>query len=854
MKFVCTFYLLFSALVWSENAESLLASATRAIDSGLWDVATLQLQSATRSETLSEQEQAAALLLLSESLIRGNRPDEALSILDDSLVSGKPDSAFWRGQALAGKGRYSEAVETLLPIAQDPENPLQVEAALTAASLKLSLSQAEESLAILDLLEDPEGPVKLIRARLTRVEILIDLGRIELARSIFPVSNNIPEKFSPLAKFLNAAILLEEGKPEAAEPLFKELIADPKGQSMQRYNQAALGYADAMAAQGRTERATSSLLSFIQENPESPLLAPMFVRIINWLPDSIISEENQTLEQLDEWIPQSSPVSSGLINTSPMDAAASMPSAPTELTDLEVFSLYANARGLRRVATDRAKLRAYSLLQRIRILAPRHFLTPRSLLELGKWQLEDNKAELAFSTFISLREFTTSPVVKGEASFLGAGIAFENRDFTLASELYSDAAELLSGENSHNAALNAALTKLEKDPTATIFITTENPKEDAAIKTDLELEKALVTSDPTKARSALDTFLNKNPEHPRAAEARLAIAKAALAISPPDVSTARAQLDTISASGKETDLASDQDFALTKLRMLDLLDDTKATTDSAKKLISDFPATHTASEASLILGKTLFKTGNYNDARLILEKLATAEAGTQRGQAALLLAARSAALGATEQSREEALVLFDKTIETDGPLTALAKLEKARLNISLNRLEVAIESLTEAYRSISPENPVRLPTGLLLAEAIYAQGDSNPENLGKTLKIYDELLESTPENSSRNFRIQYLRGLTLERLPAPESPAKTRVNEALATYFSVLDRPADPPPAEWEWFYKSGFRALLILEDQERWQAAISLAEKIASFGGPRTEDAATRARQLRLKHMVWEE
>ena len=70
----------------------------------------------------------------------------------------------------------------------------------------------------------------------------------------------------------------------------------------------------------------------------------------------------------------------------------------------------------------------------------------------------------------------------------------------------------------------------------------------------------------------------------------------------------------------------------------------------------------------------------------------------------------------------------------------------------------------------------------------------------------------------------------------------------------MIDRPTDAPPAEWEWFERSCFRLLTMLEAEEDWKAAIAIAGRIASFGGPRAEEAATRARQLRLKHMIWED
>ena len=70
----------------------------------------------------------------------------------------------------------------------------------------------------------------------------------------------------------------------------------------------------------------------------------------------------------------------------------------------------------------------------------------------------------------------------------------------------------------------------------------------------------------------------------------------------------------------------------------------------------------------------------------MLEKLAASETDPARAQVAWLLAARSAALGGTPQSKEQALILFDKAIETKGTVSSLANLEKARHLIDMYRL------------------------------------------------------------------------------------------------------------------------------------------------------------------------
>ena len=854
LKFLPVILALSVQLCPARSIPDLVESATRAIDTGLWDVAVLKLEQALQAKNLKVADQSQILILLAESLVRGNQPERALTILEESAVRKHPDAAFWNGQALAEKGSYAPAIAALLPIAMDTSHHFQREAVLTASSLQLSLSKSDDALATLALLESSKDLTVVVQAKLKRIEILLNLGRLAEARELLPATNEIPEPLAPQALFLEASLALAENRPTEAELIFDGLIENPLGQSLIRYDRAAIGRADAIAAGKSPDEATLSLLEFIQANPEAPLLDGMFRRIIGWFPAKILSAAHPTLVRLSEWLPDTSPPGAGLINTSPVSALAAFPSANQEIPDLAVFAMFAKAEGLYRIDTPAAKSEAMRLLQHIPLLAPQHFLSPRCRLTLAKWKIAETQSECAFTILDALQFTAEAAPVKGEAVFLKAGILFENGDSTGAAELFDEAAILLEGENREAAMLNAGLARLRQDPTATILIQSEDPAIAVKLDADLALEKALLSPTAAEAKSALDAFLTAHPGHPRAAEARIAIIEAALAMIPPDLSLAKAQIDTLGTAVSKLPMDQRARLALVRLRLADLSHETEQAILLAKEIISAFPETPTAPEAALILGKTLFQSGQYNEARIVLEKLATQDPGTQRSQAALLLAARSAALGATAQSRDEALALFDKTIAINGPLKSLAILEKARLNIDLNRLPIAVESLSTAYKTTPPDDPSRLPTGLLLAEAIYAQGDTNPESLADALQIYNELIGLTASNPAQFFRLQYLRGLTLEKLPDAEDLTKTRLGDALSAYFSVLDRPTEPPPPEWEWFERSGFRALALLENAKRWQAAVAIAEKIASFKGPRAEEASTRARQLRLKHMIWED
>ncbi|MEI8039325.1 MAG: hypothetical protein WCJ14_13125, partial [Verrucomicrobiota bacterium] len=293
-------------------------------------------------------------------------------------------------------------------------------------------------------------------------------------------------------------------------------------------------------------------------------------------------------------------------------------------------------------------------------------------------------------------------------------------------------------------------------------------------------------------------------------------------------------------------------IAWLELRLVDLTKNPAATIARAKSFLATYPAAATAPEAALVLGRSLFQNHNYNDARLVLEKLAATDPDPARAQAAGLLAARSAALVPTSQSQQEALILFDKVIAAKGSLAAIAQLEKARLMIDMNRLAEAASFLRAWFDSLPPTDPLHLPAGLLLGEAIYAQGSVNPHSLTEALAVYDQLLSHSNQYPTVFNRLQYLRGRTLEQIPDDQQPTKPRSKLAFIAYDSVLE--TTTPPAEWHYFELCGFRALALLELAGRWPAAIACANKIASFHGPRAEEAASRASQLQLQHMIWED
>jgi tetratricopeptide (TPR) repeat protein len=508
--------------------------------------------------------------------------------------------------------------------------------------------------------------------------------------------------------------------------------------------------------------------------------------------------------------------------------------------------MYARAIGVHRIGSPRSVAEARHLLTRLLWEYPEHLLANRALYQLARWALDEGNTDHAFSLLNTLRENSKSPILKGEAAFLEARTASLNGDSKLAVQLFEEAAASLAEPQARTARLQAAIARLRGgDFKGITLIQQTGAPSDKTLNADIELERALATTPPPAARTAIEQFLIRFPDHPRAGEARIAAIEAALVGTDPDLDFAREQLKSVSPEAGVTA----QRIALAKLRIEDLSGD-PAVTATAQSIIDTYPNDPAAAEASLTLGRTLFQAGNYHSARMTLETLAASDTDPARAQVASLLAARAASRGGTPQSDEEALKLFDKTIAFKGPLTAVATLERASHLIDMARLPEASDFLRKWTKTLPENDPLQLPAGLLLGKALYAQGSSSPGSLMEALAVYDKLLAHAKNQPALFNRLQYLRGMTLEQLPDEKNPSRKRDTQAFEAYHSVLE--TTTPPAEWEYFELCGFKALALLEKAKRWQAAIAIAQKIASFKGPHAKDAADHAARIQLEQMIW--
>lgn len=839
-----------SALL-GQGADVLLHKGTQALSSGLWEMAELHLRQALAEPEKPAEIKSLIAVRLAETLVReGNTPD-ALDLLAKSFASSHPEAPFWKAQALASQGRFAEAIAIFTTQLATPDTPHRTEAGLTQASLQLAIGQPHAALDTLTSITSQADKETLTKIQLEQVEILTDLERLPEARAKMPLLETISSKNASHATFLEAQLLLRENRPADAEALFQSLVNHPQDQPPTRYAAAAIGLADALHAQGKTESAALSLLTFIQDHNQSTLLETLFQRLIRWLPEKPTLTD-PILERIAQWIPTPTPPSLGII-ADPSDhdsaATAAWPEDPpkNDLQNLFAFSLYTRAIGLYRIGTAETKTESYRLLNRLRMENPMHSLANHALYQLAACRLHEGLLKQALVILEALHDSAPATTLKGEASFLQARIHLLQGNSEKVIALFEDAARLLNGAEARLAKRHAAISRFRSgESLATQLIQAQISTPDPVLEMDVQLEKALATTPPGAAKTALEEFINQHPNHARVSEARLAALQAALASPTPDIAFARAQLDALTPAAEALPALPAAQLAFARLLIAERSKDGPATIAAAQLILDNYPGDPTAADAALILGRSYFQAGDYNPARLVLEKLAAADTDPARIQVAWLLAARSAALGGTPQSKEQALILFDNAITGKGPLSAVATLEKASQMIEMDRLAEASKFLEFWIQTLAKDDPLQLPAGLLLGQALYAQGATNPTSLLGALAIYDNLLAHANNQPALFNRLQYLRGITLEQLPDEKDPSQKREKEAFQAFLSVLD--TTTPPLEWEYFERCGFRALTYLEkDETRLQTAITIAKKIASFQGPRAAEAAARASNLQL-------
>jgi tetratricopeptide (TPR) repeat protein len=196
---------------------------------------------------------------------------------------------------------------------------------------------------------------------------------------------------------------------------------------------------------------------------------------------------------------------------------------------------------------------------------------------------------------------------------------------------------------------------------------------------------------------------------------------------------------------------------------------------------------------------------------------------------------------------DRALAFFEQVInKRDGTLKLYARQEQAAILQRTGHENEAV-ALYDVILSAQPPPDAELRQAALCGKGdnLRALGGKDPKKLEAARAVFEELAALPGVLPVWRNQALYKKAKTLEQLG--------RNDEAVDTYYDVLEKSATPGEHEYFWYYKAGFDAAHIFEQSAQWKSALGFYEKMAKFGGPRAGEAAAKVRQIRLEHFIWD-
>jgi tetratricopeptide (TPR) repeat protein len=819
-----------------------------ALAAHLPDVAAARFTARLETQPTDAEESKRLRLLLGEALVRADQAESALTTLEHPTLVDSTLAVFWKAQAHRAQGEFQRAIELLDQVIDTKDFPLYGESILTRSRLLSALGNHRAAIAGLNLLTTTKSPLAT-RAKLDQTRLLLITGQIADARKTLPSTKTLKSAELFDALLLDAALLQAESKFPQAAAAYKAILAQYQKEDdalPTHIHPSAIGLARALASMDQRAEATDALLAFLQNQPDSPNLDEAFA-LLRPLLLSETGEDDPVVTLIKARLAQwslSPPSKKPAIFP---DSSAGAADHPPALLDFPHPELHAQSLFLRIVelgtSAEIERLEEQRrLVTQLRWEHPEHPLSAQAAIELARTLFRNKQFEKARYLLENLIDSQATGSTEVEAHLILANQLYQNQEFAQAAASFEKAATQLQSTARSNAQFNAGIAWLlagDHDQTKRLQAQ-GTPK----LMASLQLEQALyaASQQPQMALPLLDRFIVDHPTHARLNEARLAMAFCALEQVPPAISLARALLDSI-----EEESLPPEHLQLAKIQLAIAANQNAECITLCRAFLEAFPDSPQYATVTLTLGTALYQNGDLSDARQTLQKLEKTH--PEKSAPALLIAARAAARTGTPQSLAEAIELFDRIIQSKSTLASFASLEKARTLIdakSTTSLQQAAKELEALYQSLEKNPSLQLTAGLLWMETLYSLGGADATRHSDGLALQRKLLAHPGLGDEDRNRINYYRGLTLEHMNQPD--------QALDVYYQVVESAGKQVITNWDYFERCGFNAVALLEKNQRWESAIAIAKKIATFPCPRAKEAEERASRLGLEHMILEE
>ena len=790
-----------------------LAQASAPLTEGVPEVAVVRLQ-ALLNRNLPDAEWRAVAEKLAEAQVAAKKPEDTLVLSAVARVRELPWAKFWRAQAFAGLNRWTDALPLYEELAANEASPFRGPATFGAAEMLRALGKREEALSTLHLLF--HNKEWAMRAQLRAAELHIEMGDAPDARHLLEEMKPTSVAERRERRVLRGRLELILQRPERAIGMFQALLKRPEKSGHATLIAALFGIAEAHLQLKTPETGDDVLEQFIDLHPADPDLPLIFAK----LDDLYRTEHKPSRNELEKWVRR--------------------PEEPRR-----TFARWYLARlEIRAGRRERAR-QLFSDLRHTRIKSPT--IAP-ALLEFAQFEMQDRHLDEAIAILDNARLLYPEPALLARIDFLSAQAHYLAKQLDTATAAFEQIAH--SNSPWAKAALfNASTGWLQLGNHARFLVDyTELDKQsgDQESRANLRLEEGLMqgAKGDKKAEASLHQFIRDFPKNPRVSEAWVALAEMAFHSSPPRLDEARKDLAQAADSTPTAAAAERADYLSIWVEESAGGNETKVI-ELAKRFLEQHGLSPFAPEVRMKLAELYYRRQDFANAQTQFEIIAQQNPDDALAEKALFFAAESAMSSMGEHSLDRAIVLFDQVVQKNGVMRWPARNEEALIERKLGKSKDALALYDEVLKSDAPQSEKR--------EALCGKGDiffemGGSENYEQAIKIYDQLASDKHEPSHWRNQALFKKALCLEK--------KNERVGALEMFYKILDDPAvaglPDEQRELFWYYKAGFNAARLLEEDSKWESAAAIYERLAAAGGNRSEEAKARLNHLRLEHFLW--
>lgn len=788
--------------------------AAKPLTEGVPQVSVLRLEDLLK-EDLAPAERAAARDKLAEALLATERPAEALRLLDESSTKDPPGDEFSRGQALAALGRWGEALPAYQRAQTKMEPPLRADAVMGEAESLRALGRRDDALRTFAQLHRDER--WRVRAQLRSVSLFLEKGDTVSAQRLATATRAKSAGEKKEKRFLRGRIEAAQGHREKAIELFGSILQKPEGASYAVLVGSLFALADMHLELKTPEAGDDTLENFIEHYGTSSGLAPVFAKL-----DQVYSAERKaSRHELARWASDS---------TQPRRELAQWYLARLEL------------RAGRREDAIR-------VLEEIRASGPHAPVLAEAYLQLAQLRADERRFDEALAILSEGRLLRPGAPLLRELNFFAGQIEYRAGHWDAAAQTFE--AEAKAAPQFASAALyNASAAWLEmKDNVRFLADARELTAVGAseATRGDLVLEQGLVRAaqNDKQAMDTLQTFVRDFPKHPRVSEAFVALAELAFHAAPARVADVQKFLAS-AAESSPTPMANERADYL-RLWITDATPDPNSPNviTLATGFLGRYPDSAFTPDVRMKLAEASFRRHDFASAQTQFELLAQGYPNGVYAEKALFFAAESALQSMGADSLDRALALLDEVVKRGGELMWSARNEQALAERKLGKTADALTLYDEVLKGAA--KPAEKREALCgKADILYESAGTDRVKYSAAVEFYQQLANEPGTSAHWRNQALFKAGVCFEKME--DRP------RALETLFKVIEDDAGPDRThEFFWFYKAGFNAARLLEDDRQWESASSVYEKLASAGGDRSEEAKSRLARLRLEHFLWD-